>query len=233
MSVLERNAILREIVSTRTVRDVSGTATRDIAGVSTSFAEALYQQVLRRRPTTVVEVGMAYGVSSLAILTALAELGGERRLISIDPYQSTQWMGIGVANVERAGYSGLHELREMPDFLALPELLREGLSVDFGYIDGWHTFDYTLLDFWYLDRMLTIGGVVAFNDCGMRAVHKVIRFVLSHRRYREVDVGLPRDFSSANRLGSLLRRATGRNAADRYFEKLEAFEPEWSFYAPF
>lgn len=176
---------------------------------------------------------MAYGFSTLAILTALEQLGGEGHLISIDPYQTRDWRGIGSAHVRRAGLGHRHQLIEEPDYLALPALVREGQPVNLAYIDGWHTFDYTLLDFWYLDKLLSPGGIVAFNDCGLRAVHRVIEFVRSHRRYEEMDVGLSPDYSSGNPLGSALRRVTGRNGADRYFRKLEVWEPEWSFYARF
>lgn len=53
--------------------------------VNPRYAEALYRFVLDRRPETVIEVGFAGGVTAMAVLRALAELGGERRLISMDP----------------------------------------------------------------------------------------------------------------------------------------------------
>jgi hypothetical protein len=28
-----------------------------------------------------------------------------------------------------------------------------GVQVDFAFMDGWHTFDYTLLDFFYTDKL--------------------------------------------------------------------------------
>jgi hypothetical protein len=81
-------------------------------------------------------------------------------------------------------------LLEEPDFKALPCLLERGTKLDFAYIDEWHTFDYTLLDFFYIDKMLRTGGVVAFNDCGWLAVDRVLRFVQSHRKYADMDAGL-------------------------------------------
>jgi predicted O-methyltransferase YrrM len=227
------NPVLDEIFSSGYVRDPSGGQARETSGIRRDFAEALYRAVRRSMPRLVVEVGMAHGVSSLAILTALRDNGNGGRLISIDPFQRTDWRGIGLANVQQAGLADAHQLVEEPDYFALPDLLRRGTEVDFAYIDGWHTFDYTLLDFWYLDRMLPVGGIVVFNDCGLRAVHRVIRFVLSHRRYEEIDSGLAPDFRSGNPLGSVRRRLTGRNGADRYFRKTERWEPGWSFYAPF
>lgn len=227
------NPLAAKIFDTGTVHGGSGEPVEVHSQLSELHADALYATVLAQRPQVVVEVGMAFGLSSLAILTALRDAGGTGRLISIDPYQSTTWRGIGTANVERAGLSGMHELMETPDYLGLPRLLEARTRVDFGYIDGWHTFDYTLLDFWYLDRMVPQGGVVAFNDAGLRAVHRVMRFVRTHRRYRELNVGLRPSYRGRNPVATLQRRLTGRQDADRYFQKVEEWEPAWNFYAPF
>jgi hypothetical protein len=129
---------------------------------------------------------------------------------------------------------------EKTDALALPELLGAGTRVDFGYIDGWHTFDYALVDFWYLDKMTPKDGVIAFNDCGWPAVAKAIDFVRTHRRYREIDVGLAKSYARPDGILSLLRSIRhGRvgeyflQRQDRYFVKAEEWEPRWDFFAPF
>jgi len=51
-----------------------------------------------------------------------------------------------------------HELVEDFDYYALPRLLANGCRADFAYIDGWHTFDHAMLDFWFIDKMMNIGG---------------------------------------------------------------------------
>jgi len=42
----------------------------------------------------------------------------------------------------------------------------QGERIDFAFIDGAHTFDHVLVDFFYIDRMLNVGGIVAFDDVG-------------------------------------------------------------------
>jgi predicted O-methyltransferase YrrM len=227
------NPLIGEIFERRQVVDDEGRAHPLHSAISAEYARALYGAVLARRPRTVVEIGMAFGISTLAILTALREIGADGRLISIDPRQSTGFHGIGLANVRRAGLDGRHELIEAFDYAALPRLLERGTRPEFAYIDGWHTFDYTLLDFFYLDKLLEPGGVIGFNDAGWRSVHKVLGFVRTHRKYREIDVGLARDYRGINPLGILSRWWTARSHADRYFEKLEAWEPKWDFFARF
>lgn len=240
MSLLDKNPVLREILETRTTRTPEGQNVSMDSHIDAKTAEALYRHILAQKPRVAVEVGMANAVSSLSILTALEETGGEGRLISIDPNQSTQWKSCGSASIARAGLAHRHELIEQPDWLALPRLLEKGTRAEFAYIDGWHTFDYALMDFWYLDKMAPAGAVVAFNDCGWAAVEKAIKFVLTHRRYTEIDVGLPRhyprpsglrDFYLKLRYGQLADYF--RQHQDRYFRKLEEWEPRWDFYKPF
>src|SRR5205814_2034177 len=105
-----------------------------------------------------------------------------------DPHQSNEYKRAGVTAIDRAGLTGRHTLLETFDYLALPNLLAATQSVDLAFVDGWHTFDYTLLDFWYLDKMLRVGGIIGFDDCHFAAVHKVIAFINTHRQYEEVSV---------------------------------------------
>jgi predicted O-methyltransferase YrrM len=237
--LLDRCQVLKNMFDSRTSPSLTGESVPLHSNINLSYAESLYEMVRRVQPAVVVEVGMAFGVSSLAILTALRD-GGRGRLISIDPMQTSEWNGCGRAAVIRAGFGDLHELIEDYDYHALPRLLASGVTCAFAYIDGWHTFDYALLNWWYLDKMLAVNGVVGFNDCGWPAVDKVIRFVRSHRKYSEIDAGLPIEYVGLGGRQELLRLLTfgrkqqsHRQAQDRYFRKEEDWEPQWDFFAPF
>jgi hypothetical protein len=206
---------------------------RNAAAVSRPYAEALHRLVLRERPSLALEIGCAMGSSTLAILAALAE-SGEGTLISIDPYQSTVWENRGREAVARAGLDDLHVLVEDFDYHALPDLLREGSRVGFAYIDGMHTFDYVLLDAFYADKLLEVGGVLGFNDCGWRAVHQAIRCVRVHRHYEEIDVGpAPDHRGRLSIVAGVAKRLQDRPNEDRYFRKLDCYEPATGFYAQF
>lgn len=242
-TLFDRNPVVTEIFRTGSSCNARGQEVPVHSAISREFADALYRTVREVRATTALEIGMAHGVASLAMLTALDETTGGR-LISVDPNQATQWQSCGVTAISRSHFTARHELIEQPDYLALPELLRRGTEVQFAYIDGWHTFDYVLLDFFYIDRLLPVGGVVAFNDCFMPAVHKVLNVLLSHRRYDELDVGLgltPVWESRRARLVRAVAQAVGlpQNPAgtlrrqDRYFRKRETWEPPWDFFAGF
>ncbi len=239
-TLLQACAVLANMYETGETAAEDGSPMAIHSHLPVAYAEALFRVVAQCKPLVCVEIGMALGTSALAILAGLAASGSGGKLISIDPKQADKWRSAGRTAVERAGYGEHHELIIEPDFLALPPLLRLGLRVDFGYIDGWHTFDHALLDFWYLDRMLPVGGIIGFNDCGMAGVDKAIGFVQSHRRYEEIDAGLPVNYGRLGRtraLGRLLRgRSRGlrlRQHQDRYFRKAEDWQAPWDFYAPF
>lgn len=138
--------VLQEIVTTGTTHLSTGEAVNAISGVDPACGHLLQKAIREVRPRVAVEVGLAFGISTLYILEALREVGAEK-LIGIDPAQhDSTWRGDGLFNVKRAGYEDLYEFHERSSEEILPVLMAAGTKVDFAFIDGWHTFDYVLLD---------------------------------------------------------------------------------------
>lgn len=200
------------------------------AAIPPEFAAELTRQVTLVGPKVAIEIGMANGLSSLAILAGLP-VGSQ--LISIDPFQDVKWDGQGSKLVAQSDRADSHRLIQDFDYLALPQLLREGCEAQFVYIDGMHTFDYVSLDAFFADKLLAVDGVIGFNDCGFRSIHKFLKFFRSHRHYQELSSELSADFRGANSLITMLRRLDGRSNQDRYFRKLDAWEPEHNFFRRF
>jgi predicted O-methyltransferase YrrM len=182
------NKVLEEIYKTNQVHLGDGDRKFPLHS-SISGEEGVFLQELVRQadPKVVLEVGLAYGISALHICDALKVRTGTRH-IAIDPNQyggiwGDSWNGIGIANLRRAGFGDIVQLIEKPSHLALPELEMAGQEIDFAFIDGWHTFDFALIDFFYVDRMLRIGGIVALDDTDFPAVRKLCRFIATNRAY--------------------------------------------------
>lgn len=165
-------------------------------GMRRSEIEVLCGLIRTRQLRKLLEIGMANGSSSVAMLRTLADSGGGT-LTSIDPYQYAAvgsvrndnddgYSGEGVENVKRAGFAQMHSLIAEPDFTALPRLIEQGEKFDFIFIDGYHSFDYTFIDFFYSDLLLKIGGIVAFHDSSFPAVYKVCQFVAGNKAYRGI-----------------------------------------------
>lgn len=158
-------------------------------GMRKSEIAILCSLIREHRSKDVLEIGMAHGSSTLEILRTLDETGGGT-LTSIDPYQLPDpshveggFGGAGVRNVEDAGYGRMHTLIPDPDYLALPRMVGEKRRFDLIFIDGYHSFDFTFLDFFYADLLLNEKGVVAFHDSASHAVYKVCAFITRNKPY--------------------------------------------------
>ena len=103
--------IVQRIFETQTVTDGAqvypATNTQGHAMHIDRAEAALIQRVIADVcPTTTLEVGMAYGVSTLTMCEAIANLPHIATHIAIDPHQGTKWRGIGLHNVRAAGLAG-------------------------------------------------------------------------------------------------------------------------------
>lgn len=176
------NTVLKEILETGQVSD--GRETLPLTSFMDEREGELISSVVKFvRPTTSLEVGFAYGVSAMFVCQGLAQNATPARHIVLDPFQFSEWKGIGLRNIERAGYGKFVELREEPSEIALPQLLHENTILDMAVIDGWHTFDHALVDFFYVNKMMRIGGVVVLDDSSMPSVGKLVDHILTYGCY--------------------------------------------------
>ncbi|MBI4002261.1 MAG: class I SAM-dependent methyltransferase [Nitrospira defluvii] len=180
------NPVLERILRTKLVNN----GRRDLplhSNVVPGEGPLLQQIVHELLPKVTLEIGMAYGVSTLYICEALQQLPHQATHIVMDPAQSSHWEGIGLRHVREAGYEGLIRFYEEGSEFVLPRLLGEGTVLDMAFIDGLHTFDQVLLDFYYVNRMLRPGGVIVFDDVDMPSIQKALRCVLTYPCYELYD----------------------------------------------
>lgn len=183
------NQVLSEILRTKRSLSRDGKSTIDVhSGISEEEGELLSRLIAERKPKVSLEVGLAFGISSLFICEALKQHAPHPRHIVIDPAQHAgeYWQGVGLANLERAGYLPFVEFIEKPSQIALPELNASGTKVDLAFVDGNHTFDYALLDFFFIDQLMNVGGVVVLDDTGWPSLRKLSRFIVLNRAYKVV-----------------------------------------------
>jgi len=123
-------------------------------------------------------------VATLFACAGLEQKQKPARHIVIDPLQSSMFDRIGLLNIERAGYARIVELREAPSEIALPELHAADTRIQAAIIDGFHTFDHALVDFFYINKMLDIGGVVIFDDVNLPSLARLVAHVATYPCYR-------------------------------------------------
>jgi len=176
------NQVLEEILKSGYVKSPKGDLVKLRGGITQEEGEFLTEIIVKLKPNATLEVGLAYGISALFICQAVKKYPNTRHIV-IDPSQNTEWGGIGLHNLRRAGYGEIIDFYEKPSQTILPQLETLGVKVDFAFIDGWHTFDHTLVDFFYIDKLLNVGGVVAFDDSNWPSVSKAIKFIIKNRSY--------------------------------------------------
>jgi len=177
------NPVFAEVLQKRRVVARDGTEIPIHSEIGAAEGEALQRLVHSLRPEVTLEIGCAFGISALYICEALADVGGRRHIV-IDPHQLTHWKGAGLFTLERAGFASLIDFHALSSHLALPRLEMDGTKIGLALIDGWHTFDYAMIDFFYVDRLLQVGGVVVLDDtAAYTAIRKLARYIATHRHY--------------------------------------------------
>lgn len=178
------NPILRQILSTGHCTTPDGRLVKTHSTINLEEGEFLQRLIREVQPQTCLEVGLAFGVSSLFLCDEMAKVPGTR-LIVIDPAQNDPrwWRGLGLHNLRAAGFEPMIEFHEMPSYRALPLLERDGRRVEFAFVDGRHRFDYVMTDFFFTDKLLKVGGLMVFDDVNWPGVRKALRYIVTNENY--------------------------------------------------
>ncbi|MEO6694191.1 MAG: class I SAM-dependent methyltransferase [Ignavibacteria bacterium] len=197
------NSILEEIITTGNTRTVEGDLKKVVGQISEEEGKLIQDSINEINAEVSVEVGLAFGTSALYICEALKKTEKTKHYI-IDPYQmyDESYGGIGVNNLKKAGYQNIFEFIEKPSHSALALLEMQNVKVDFAFIDGWHTFDHVLTDFFLVDKILRVGGIVILDDTDWPAITKVASFISINRSYKFLGGSSQRSYIKKNHSNS-------------------------------
>jgi hypothetical protein len=135
--------------------------------------DAVRDLLIREGVRRIVEIGLAYGSSALAIGEALVSIDAERPAhVIIDPLQATAWSNVGWRLVQSAGLDTITRLILQPSSMALPQLIGDGFTADAAFVDGSHRFHEVFVDLYFLRKIVRPGRdhhsgrpLVAFGSC--------------------------------------------------------------------
>jgi predicted O-methyltransferase YrrM len=184
------------------------------SNIAESEAWSLYQAVRATRPDYCLEIGLAHGISALAILGAIAANHMGHHFV-IDPFQRN-YSYCGEAMIQRAGLAPLHTFFEKFPEEVIPQLP----ELQFAFIDSSHLFDLTIMEFVLIDKKLGPGGLIALHDLWMPAMQSAARFILANRAYR-----ICRELTGASTRPSL--RSRYKAFVGRWLDKLPG--SKWIF----
>ena len=166
--------------------------------ISAEEGIALVRLAAQVNATHTLEVGLGYGFSATYLLGALANRKRADAVgpLAIDPYQVTDWNGIGITTANELvavspclSESSFHCIEKRSD-IALAGLLMEGRSFDLTFIDGYHRFDDVIVDFTLAAQMCPPGGAIVLHDMWLPGIACVAGFIRSNRAdFAEVRTG--------------------------------------------
>jgi predicted O-methyltransferase YrrM len=106
------NEVLRSIVSRGPVTTEDGKTRTLHSAISLEEGDFLQEMIRSARPPASLEVGCAYGISSLYFCEALRAVNAAKHII-MDPYQHS---GIGLANLRRADYLDVIDFHDVASY---------------------------------------------------------------------------------------------------------------------
>jgi len=167
-------ALLYDIYKSRTVKGAND-QTYDIypAAVTPDRGAYLANIVREVRPAATLEIGLAWGLSTLFILRTLLENGRAASHLAMDPVQRYAYQDAALHVLRDNGLERMVEFYPEASVYLLPRLAEQGRRFDFGFIDGDHSYEAVFCDFWLLDPLIRPGGVIVFDDVWSEGVDRV------------------------------------------------------------
>jgi predicted O-methyltransferase YrrM len=186
------NSLIDSIYNEKLVHDAEGNEISAFpASITRAEGKVLYDLIRETNAKRTLEIGLAYGLSTLFICQAHIDNGrtkNEQCHTTFDPLQDSLWKSIGLLNLERMNMREFVRFFNLSSHEVLPELARQQERFDFIFIDGAHLFDYVLIDFWFSDLLIEPGGRIMLHDLWMPSVRKLLTFILRNHRGYQVDV---------------------------------------------
>lgn len=149
--------------------------------------DSLRDLLVRENAASVIEIGLAYGSSALAIGEALVRVGADSPShLVIDPMQESAYFNAGWESICAAGLDGISTLVLERSQIALPRLVAEGFVADAAYVDGSHMFHLVFVDLFFLRQLVRPGGLVMLDDHQWPSVATAARYYETNLGWAEV-----------------------------------------------
>jgi predicted O-methyltransferase YrrM len=177
--------VIEKIQQTRTVTGRSG-KTHQLRSYHKRLEGLFLYNLVRVDPSVkkTLEIGCAQGLSSLHICAA-TEGREEAWHTIIDPFQNAHWDGVGIKNLASAGFDAFDLVEKKSEFVMPALAQRDAGQYDLILINGWHTFDHTLVDCFYATLLLRVGGYLILDSVTLESVRRVAHLLHKWPCYEE------------------------------------------------
>jgi predicted O-methyltransferase YrrM len=176
------NDQLEEIFRKSLVTDEAGKELPLHSHTSREQCLFLDEMITLSKPHISLEIGLAYGISTLQILKSVSKIDQNFTHIVMDPFQH-EWNNVGLLNIDRSGYKDHVKFYAEQSTIVLPRLHAEKTRIQFAYIDSTKVFDQLLVDVHYITRMMDNRGILVLDDCDFPGIRLLARFLARHQSF--------------------------------------------------
>jgi predicted O-methyltransferase YrrM len=153
--------------------------------------DALRDVLVAENAHVVIEIGLAYGSSALAIGEALVSQEHQApQHVIIDAYQhdfaDAGWEALGAANL-----ANVCTLLKERSQIALPRMAAEGFTADAAFIDGSHIFHNVFVDLCFLRELVRPGGLLVLDDWQWPSVATAVQYFEINTGWQPEAIGQP------------------------------------------
>ena len=151
--------------------------------------DILRDMLVEEEAHVVIEIGLAYGSSALAIGEALC-LNDARPVshIVIDPFQLSAYDNVGREAMISAGLESQTTFIAEPSSIALPRLVHDGFTADVAFVDGSHRFHEVFVDLYFLRKLVRPGGLIVLDDAAWPSVATALNYFDRNLEWQPVDI---------------------------------------------
>jgi predicted O-methyltransferase YrrM len=171
----------------RTVGGWREEGTLRFGSVELEVGRLWHSLILLLQPRMILETGTFRGYSTACIASALASLGGDRRVITIDPEpkEDLVWAGSGLESVIT--------LRRQLSQEAFGELYLAKSRFDMLVLDSDHHYDTIMTELMLYEPLLNVGGTILLHDTlFFDGVGAATRQLLANPRFQGLTLDSPR-----------------------------------------
>lgn len=141
----------------------------------------IYRLVCDTKPENTLEIGLAYGFSTVYFLAAI-QRNGKGHHLAVDLHQERQWNGVGLTREKVLNLKpGTFSFSDEDSIQGLTRFFREQRRFGVIFIDGNHRFDYVLVDFSLASLVCELGGHIILDDLWMPSIQRVVSFIRRNR----------------------------------------------------
>ncbi len=165
----------------------------------------IYETCVKLKPKRSLEIGLAYGFSTVYILAAINRTGSGHHT-ALDPFQKDSWHGVGALQAKQLGMEPSFQMLEEFSVSALARFATQKDEFEFIYIDGNHRFDDVLVDFTLAAEVCPMRGNIILDDMWMPSIQAVVSWIrLNRKDFQEIPTPIE-NIVQFERIGNDIRR---------------------------